>query len=121
MSMLKGRYFWAKENIPCYFRAEGTFDRTGFYSIGKYIQYITIYFNKKYDRRRYCQKYRGDLEYRLLNGSLSGTEEDEVAKILELNETDELQVITCRLIPKDNAANFNDGQRRDVETIKKKS
>ena len=42
-----------------------------------------------------------------------------MAKILELNETDELQVISCRLIPKDNAANFNDGQRRDVETIKK--
>ena len=80
------------------------------------LQYILIRSTIEED---IAKKYRGDLEYRLLNGSLSGTEEDEVAKILELNETDELQVITCRLIPKDNAANFNDGQRRDVETIKK--
>ena len=34
-----------------------------------------------------AKKYRGDLEYRLLNGSLSGVEEDEVAELLELEET----------------------------------
>lgn len=66
-----------------------------------------------------AKKYRGDLEYRLLNGSLSGVEEDEVAELLELEETDELQVITCRLIPKNNTGNFTDEQRRELAIVEK--
>ena len=40
------------------------------------------------------RKYHRDLEYRMLNGSLSEAEEDEVANLLKLNATDNYQVRT---------------------------
>ena len=43
---------------------------------------------------KYEKKYRKDLEYRLLNGSLSDAEEDEVAHLLNLKESEEYRVIT---------------------------
>lgn len=45
------------------------------------------------------KRYHRDLEYRMLNGSLSGAEEDEVASLLKLNMVDEYQVITFYLKP----------------------
>ncbi len=38
---------------------------------------------------------------------------------LSLRETDELQVITCRLIPKNNTGNFTDEQRRELAIVEK--
>ena len=46
------------------------------------------------------KKYHRDLQYRLLNGSLTNVEEDEVADILNLNESDDFQVITFHMASK---------------------
>ena len=46
------------------------------------------------------KKYHRDLQYRLLNGSLTNVEEDEVADILNLNESDDLRVITFHMASK---------------------
>lgn len=86
-------------------------------SIFVMLQYIIM--RNTIEAADIAKKYRGDLEYRLLNGSLSGVEEDEVAELLELEETDELQVITCRLIPKNNTGNFTDEQRRELAIVEK--
>ena len=46
------------------------------------------------DRKNIEKKYHRDLEYRMLNGALSDKEDDEVADLLNLNETDDYRVIT---------------------------
>ena len=54
------------------------------------------------------KKYHRDLQYRLLNGSLTNVEEDEVADILNLNESDDLRVITFHMASKNNEGRFSD-------------
>ena len=65
------------------------------------------------------KKYHKDLEYRLLVGTLSSEEEDEVANILELNDTDDLCVVTFRLLPKNKNGRFTSEQLRQTEIIEK--
>lgn len=65
------------------------------------------------------KKYHRDLEYRLLNGSLSDVEEDEVADLLKLNTTDEYQVITFYLKPEIHKESFSAIQRRETEQLEK--
>ena len=61
------------------------------------------------------KKYQKDLEYQLLAGTLSSEEEDEVANILGLNDTDDLRVITFRLLPKNKSGRFTSEQLRQIE------
>ena len=65
------------------------------------------------------KKYYRDLEYRLLNGSLSDAEEDEVANLLNLNSADEYRVIICYLKPENYKDNFSAVQRTETELIEK--
>ena len=65
------------------------------------------------------KKYHRDLEYRMLNGSLSEAEEDDVAKLLNLNATDKCQVITFSLKSEDVKENFSAGQRKETKIIEK--
>ena len=65
------------------------------------------------------KKYQKDLEYRLLGGTLSSEEEDEVANILELNDTDDLCVVTFRLLPKNKSGRFTSDQLRQTEIVEK--
>mgnify|MGYP004595753155 CR=1 FL=1 len=65
------------------------------------------------------KKYHRDLEYRMLNGSLSEAEEDDVANLLNLNVVDEYRVITCYLKPENNKDNFNSAQRKETEIVEK--
>ena len=65
------------------------------------------------------KKYYRDLEYRLLNGSLSDAEEDEVANQLNLNLADEYRVIICYLKPENYKDNFSAAQRKETEIIEK--
>ncbi len=65
------------------------------------------------------KKYYRYLEFRLLNGSLSDAEEDEVANLLNLNLTDEYRVIICYLKPENYRDNFSTVQRMDTELIEK--
>ena len=65
------------------------------------------------------KKYQKDLEYRLLAGTLSSEEEDEVANILGLNDTDDLRVVTFRLLPKDKSGRFTSEQLRQTEIVEK--
>ena len=65
------------------------------------------------------KKYQKDLEYRLLAGTLSSEEEDEVANILGLNDTDDLRVVTFRLLPKNKSGRFTSEQLRQTEIVEK--
>lgn len=65
------------------------------------------------------KKYHRDLEYQMLNGSLSGAEEDEVANLLKLNATDEYQVITFYLKPEISKESFSAIQRKETEQLEK--
>ena len=65
------------------------------------------------------RKYHRDLEYRMLNGSLSEAEEDEVANLLKLNATDNYQVITFYLKPEICKGNFSADQRRETKIVEK--
>jgi sugar diacid utilization regulator len=65
------------------------------------------------------KKYHRDLEYRLLNGSLSESEEDDVANLLKLGVTEDYRVITCYLKPENYKDNFTDFQRKKMEDIEK--
>ena len=65
------------------------------------------------------RKYHRDLEYRMLNGLLSDSEEDEVANLLKLNAMDNYQVITFYLKPEMCADNFSADQRKETEIVEK--
>ena len=65
------------------------------------------------------KKYHRDLEYRLLNGSLSESEEDDVANLLKLGVTEDYRVITCYLKPENYKDNFTAFQRKKMEDIEK--
>ena len=65
------------------------------------------------------KKYHRDLEYRLLNGSLSESEEDDVANLLKLGVTEDYRVITCYLKPENYKDNFTAFQRKKIEDIEK--
>ena len=65
------------------------------------------------------KKYQKDIEYRLLVGALSSEEEDEVANILELNDTDDLRVVTFRLLPRNKNGRFTSDQLRQTEIVEK--
>lgn len=65
------------------------------------------------------KKYHSDLEYRLLNGSLSEAEEDDVANLLKLDVTEDYRVVTCYLKTENYKDNFNVFQRKKMEVIEK--
>lgn len=65
------------------------------------------------------KKYQKDLEYQLLAGTLSSEEEDEVANVLGLNDTDDLRVVTFRLLPKNKSGRFTSEQLRQTEIVEK--
>lgn len=65
------------------------------------------------------KKYHKDLEYRLLNASLSEAEEDEVANLLKLGVTEDYRVVTCYLKTENYKDNFTVFQRKKMEVIEK--
>ena len=64
-------------------------------------------------------KYQKDLEYRLLVGTLSNEEEDDVANILGLKDTDDLRVVVFRLLSRNNNQRFTSEQLRQTEIVEK--
>lgn len=65
------------------------------------------------------KKYHRDLEYRLLNGSLSEAEEDDVANLLKLGVTEDYRVVICYLKTENYNDNFTVFQRKKMEVIEK--
>lgn len=65
------------------------------------------------------KKYHRDLEYRLLNGSLSEAEEEDVASLLKLGVTEDYRVVTCYLKTEKYKDNFTVFQRKKMEVIEK--
>ena len=63
------------------------------------------------------KRYLKDLEYRLLNGSLSNDEENEVAGILGLNDVEIYRVITFRMDAMKNMGKFTDAQIKETELV----
>lgn len=64
-------------------------------------------------------KYYRDLRYRLLNGSMSDSEEDDVANLLDLSATDEYRVVTFYLKPEDKKENFCITQKNETKNLEK--
>lgn len=64
-------------------------------------------------------KYCRDLRYRLLNGSMSDSEEDDVANLLDLSATDEYRVVTFYLKPEDKKENFSITQKNETKNLEK--
>ena len=64
-------------------------------------------------------KYHLDLRYRLLNGSMSDSEEDDVANLLDLSATDEYRVVTFYLKPEDKKENFSITQKNETKNLEK--
>ena len=65
------------------------------------------------------KKYHRDLEYRLLNGSLSEAEEEDVANLLKLGVAEDYRVVTCYLKTGKYKDNFTVFQRKKMEVIEK--
>lgn len=65
------------------------------------------------------KKYHRDLEYRMLNGSLSESEEEDVANLLNLNATDEYRVIIFYLKSGNDRGKFSSAQRKETEIVEK--
>lgn len=64
-------------------------------------------------------KYHRDLRYRLLNGSMSDSEEDDVANLLDLSATDEYRVVTFYLKPEEKKENFSITQKNETKNLEK--
>ena len=64
-------------------------------------------------------KYYRDLRYRLLNGSMSDSEEDDVANLLDLSATDEYRVVTFYLKSEDKKENFSITQKNETKNLEK--
>lgn len=64
-------------------------------------------------------KYYRDLRYRLLNGSMSDSEEDDVANLLDLSATDEYRVVTFYLKPEDKKENYSITQKNETKNLEK--
>lgn len=64
-------------------------------------------------------KYYRDLRYRLLNGSMSDSEEDDVANLLDLSATDEYRVVTFYLKPEDKKENFSITLKNETKNLEK--
>ena len=79
------------------------------------LQYLLM---RRAAEENIAKKYHKDLGYRMLNGSLTNTELREVADILGFKKTDEFRVITCCLVPLDNAAKFTPLQLETTEFVK---
>ena len=65
------------------------------------------------------KKYHRDLEYRLLNASLSEAEEDEVANLLKLGVTEDYRVVTCYLKTENYKDNLLFFKEKRMEVIEK--
>ena len=63
------------------------------------------------------KRYLRDLEYRLLNGSLSNDEENEVAGMHELNDVEIYRVVTFRMDAKKNMEKFTNAQIKETEMV----
>lgn len=62
-------------------------------------------------------KYYRDLSYRLMNGSMSNAEEDDVANLLNLSVKDEYRVVTFYLKPEDRKENFSITQKNESKYV----
>ena len=63
------------------------------------------------------KRYLRDLEYRLLNGSLSNDEENEVAGMLGLNDAEIYRVVTFRMDTMKNMGKFTNAQIKEIELV----
>ena len=82
----------------------------------KFIQFVLMRILVK---EELDETHRKELKYRLLNGSLTREEEDEVANILDLNEMDTLRVIDFRILPKHKKGKFTNEQIQETEVIER--
>lgn len=62
-------------------------------------------------------KYHIDLRYRMVNGSMSDAEEDDVANLLDLSATDDYRIVTFYLKPEDRKENFSLSQKNETKNV----
>lgn len=62
-------------------------------------------------------KYHRDLRYRMVNGSMSDAEEDDLANLLDLSATDDYRIVTFYLKPEDRKENFSLAQKNETKNV----
>ena len=90
-----------------------------FITLDSLMPLLLYILNQTVTDRNIEKKYLRDLEYRMLNGSLSEAQEDDVANLLNLSAIDDYKVITCYLKPENYKDSFADTQRKETEIIEK--
>ena len=66
-----------------------------------------------------AKKYHRDLQYRILNGSLSVEEENEAASIIGLKDSDDLKVVMFQMLPKDKESKFTSKLIKETEFVER--
>lgn len=97
----------------------GPLDELDFITIDSLNPLLLYVLNQIVTNKNMEKKYHRDLEYRLLNGSLSEAEEDDVANLLKLGMTEDYRVVTCYLKTENYKDNFTVFQRKKMEVIEK--
>ena len=90
-----------------------------FITLDSLMPLLLYVLNQTVTDRNIEKKYLRDLEYRMLNGSLSEAQEDDAANLLNLSATDDYKVITCYLKPRNDKDSFTVAQRKETEIIEK--
>ena len=103
----------------CITENDGSLTTLDFIALENVIDMLNNLLSRYETGINYEKKYRKDLEYRLLNGSLSDAEEDEAAHILNLEESEEYRVITFCLKSGNVEEKFNVSQRQEIEFAEK--
>lgn len=94
-------------------------DELDFVALDNIITALFYLLAQDVTKRKLEIKYYRDLRYRLLNGSMSDSEEDDVANLLDLSATDEYRVVTFYLKPEDKKENFSITQKNETKNLEK--
>lgn len=88
-----------------------------FITLGHVLSALLYILIQKVTSKALEKKYHRDLEHRILIGTLSGEEENEVAHVLNLNTSDEYRVIIFYLKSKNSKADFSEVQRTATQFV----
>ena len=90
-----------------------------FITLGHVLSALLYILIQKVTTKALEKKYHRDLEHRILNGTLSDEEENEVAHVLNLNMSNQYRVIIFCLKSKHPKDNFSEVQRTETEFVEK--
>lgn len=88
-----------------------------FVTLDNTITALFYFLTQDVTKREMEIKYHRDLRYRMVNGSMSDAEEDDLANLLDLSATDDYRIVTFNLKPEDRKENFSLAQRNETKNV----